>query len=719
MSHSPQLLALNIVLALIAAGGLAALTRPRRASAWIAGGVMSAAAVIVVMSEIAGRIAYTPLSLTLGTCLAAALGLAACFIARRSFSRPIPPALSDSWATKPIVWAFLAVWAALAVWIFTAHVLAPPDVPDALRYHLAAVAHWHAEGRITQITGADYRVNHFPHVMSLLWGWPLVLTRTDFYSGLFPVLTVFLLWPATVYLIAAACGARRDAGIVLALCSAAVAPVFIQGMNEAVDVLFWSASLLTFYLAFTGREGFGRVWLAIGLAAGLALGAKSFGIVSAPLALALWFGLALWRARKDAAPLWPVFARAVGAGLIALLIGGWVYGYNFLEFGNPLYPYDFPIDLQAGQRPPEDFYRKAVIEGGASPLTALFRVIMLLPAMLLALPPLADIGGANSSGLGYMSPVLLAVALVLLAAAAWRWRRSGAGVPGLRLWASLFGAALIVNYVLASQWGVQLLNKATPDFSSLARYQLVWPALLATLAAVLTPARAWLRAVLFTGLAVAFIGMTGWFVMGGQSRGWQTVERLIPYFPDRMAQAARINPGITPGMVDHLNKFQGASLLELGSRGHIYPLFYPTFIRKVYKSGYNTLDSNVLFNWDFDRDIYDVIVTRKYVAARLCIDHVYENTPELYRRSLRPTLMHAFNDQVVFGEDVLFVIAHAREDREFAIRNDPRYRLIESYPNRAYGMTSIYRLKNNAEPLTEGFEACLKENGRNRAGRAR
>lgn len=718
MIHSPQLLALNIVLAVIAALGLAVLTQPRRASAWIAGGVMSAAAVIVVMSEIAGRIAYTPQSLTWAASFAAALGLAVCIAARRDFARPGAPRLSDTWATRPIVWAFLVIWAGLAVWIYIAHVLAPPDVPDALRYHVAAVAHWHSEGRITQITGADYRVNHFPHAMSLLWGWPLVLTRSDFYSGLFPVLTVFLLWPAAIYLIAAASGARRDAGIVAALCSAAVAPVFIQGMNEAVDVLFWAASLLTFYLAFAGREGFGRVWLAIGLAAGLALGTKSFGIVSAPLALTLWFGLALWRARRDSAPLWPVFVRALGAGLIALAIGGWVYGYNFLEFGNPLYPYDFPVDLQAGQRPPEDFYAKAVIEGGASPLSALFRVLMLLPAMLLALPPLADIGGANSSGFGYMSPVLLAAALTLAAVAAWRWRRQGVKRPGLRLWLSIFGAALIVNYVLASQWGVQLLNKATPDFSSLARYQLVWPALLATLVAILAPARAALRGALFAVLGIAFIGMTGWFVLAGQSRGWETVERVLPYFPDRMAQAARINPGITPAMAPHLNKFQGANLLELGSRGHIYPLFYPTFIRKVYKSGYNTLDSNVLFNWDFERDIYETIVTRDYGVARLCIERVYQDTPELYRRELRPTLMHVFNDQVVFGEEVMFVLAHAREDRGFAFRNDPRYRLVKSYPNPAYGMTFIYRLKNTSEPVSTGFEDCLQAAAERRADRA-
>jgi len=399
---------LNLGLLATAAFGLSLAAGPRQPSGWIIAGCLSSMAVVAVVSELAGRFAYTPLSLTLGMAVAAVAGAILIWRERAAWPALRWPAIPGEGWPRRILAACLLIWTAAALWTLAAHVLTPPGAADALRYHAAAPAHWVVEGRLQEIAGADYRVNHFPHVMSLLWGWPLALTRTDFLSGAFPVMTVFAFWPAVIYLLARRCGARRDASLFFALFSAASATILIQGMNEGVDVLFWGASLLGLTLALSPGETFRRNWLAVGLATGLALGAKSYGAAAAPFILLIWLTRRILEARRADQGYGGLIGPAMATGLAALAVGGWVYGYNLWAYGNPLYPYPFFIDFGAASSQAEAFYDKAVLAGEAGSLQALWAVLTLTPALLLALPPLDNMTQAYSAGLGLAAPTLRA-----------------------------------------------------------------------------------------------------------------------------------------------------------------------------------------------------------------------------------------------------------------------------------------------------------------------
>lgn len=710
-----MLFAVNFVAALIAALALTVCCRPTRWGGWAAGFAAALAFVVVVISEIAGRIAYTPLGLTIGALIAGGFGTAFLIYRRRDLSFPARIASRGPMLPRIALWSLVAVWFALALWVFYAQAIAPPLAPDALRYHLAAPAHWMAQDRIGLVIGADYRVNHFPHVMSLLLGWPIVLTGGDYLSGLFPVVTTFLLWPATVYLITRTVGAPRDAGLVLALCSAMVPPIFIQGANEAVDVMFWSSALFALYLAIAGREAFARPSLMLGIAVGLTLGTKLYGIAVAPIVLLLWLGLEVHRARWLGEPLFRLVAPSLTAGLAAMLAGLWVYWTNIAGFGNPIYPYQFAFDLQAGQRAPEMFENKSVLSGEAGPLYSLWQVLRLTPELLTGRPPLERDISPNASGFDTTVTAMMILAagfaVVSLIERLRGQGQRGERRQGLLRWAALFAAVFALNAILASQWGAQLVNKTPPDFSSLGRYQLFWPAMVAALAAALAPRGVVARWVGFTAILIVFALNARHYVLHGQIRGLEWVQRAQPEFPDRALQLSGSWYFMHPDIAALLNEDPAADLLLIGTPGFIYPFFYPDYERQVYKSGFVGTDRNVLFNWPFDRTIYHRLAVHDMPDIASCYRRLQRMTGNEWMSVERPRegLIHMYNSQIVFERGVEYVLIFG--DRGHLFDRDPRFREVMDL-ERAGADIAVFAPKTDRSRRHDALIRCVKTRAR-------
>lgn len=697
----------NYGLVTVAAAGLAAATRPQNAVSWLVSGLFSAIFTVIVVSELAGRISYDGPAMLFGAFIAAILGAISLFLHRKEivFVRPQRPVIGDWGARFALI--FVVFWALIALYALAVEVLTVPVLVDSLRYHLAAPAHWHAQGHIGPVPGADYRVNHFPHAAGLLFGWSIAAAGTDLFGGVFAVLIAFLLWPGVVFLIARRLGAAPQPALIAAICSGMVPTVVLQGVNEGVDVLFWAAGLMTLYLAVIRDSGFKRLWLIIGMTAGIALATKSFGMVIAALGLTIWLFHALWRRRHDGSgAIIATLAAGIGAGLVALAAGIWVYGYNFLAFGNPLYPYDFFIDLHAGARPVEAFDRKSVLSGDAGPLDSLLAVLRLTPALLLGIAPLDRIRTPNIAGFGSMAPALLGVFLALAGV----WIARGRAVFGPKLtqfkpWAVLFGTVFLVNAVIASQWGVQMLNKAEPDYTSLGRYQLWWIAALAIATALLIPLFSRLKLAVYGVLLAAFVLMTSLFLWDAQRFSISQITVLSQNFPHRMMQSARANPNLNIEM-SFLGLDPAANILQLGDVGRSYPLFQPSFQRKVFEGRLRTTNPNILFNYPFDRVFYEYVTERKRNARamNLCLSDLRRDHPYLEGRSFREIAVYLFNDQIVFFGDVKYVILHMEEDGIFF--DDPRYEHFLDV-DRAKPLNVFRRLPDTG-PLYAGVETCLK-----------
>jgi len=694
-------MALNFALVAVAAFGLAALTRPQTVAGWLVAFLLSAFAIVIVISELAGRISYD------GPAMLAAAGLAALLGAVGVYAERERCAALPQWVRaelrSPGRWTlvFLAFWGVMGLYALAVQIMTVPVLTDSLRYHLAAPGHWHDFGRIAEIQGADYRVNHFPHGAGLLYGWSIAVAGTDMFGGLFAALSAFVLWPAAIFMTARRLGAEVEASIILSICGAMTPIVVLQGSNEGQDVMFWSGALIALYVALLARNGFGRDWLILGLAAGLALATKSFGLVIAASVFSIWLGRRLLNAPRDPAG---TLLCIIGAGLTTLLIGGWVYGYNLIAFGNPVYPYDFFIDFQAGARPDEAFQRKSVLQGEAGPLVALSRVLALTPALLLSLEPLDRIRSANISGFGVLAPTLV-VSLIGLAlfwllqgrqAARERWR-------ALTLWAVVFGVLFLINGVIASQWGAQIINKPTPDYSSIGRYQLWWMAAMATMAALLIPPEGRARSALYAALLTACLFMTGLLLADAQRFGLAQFRAVANYFPDRFTQSAAANGNLNYQM-HFLVEDPRAPVLELDESGRVYPLMRPLFERPVYSGALGAPNANILFNYSFSRTYYDYLITtpRPRQPAR-CIRRLRRDTPFLAGRDIQEIAAHLFNDQIVSEYDVRYVMVHNSLDAIFF--DDPRYELMLNIDRNL--PLVIFKRRDDFEPIYPSLDRCL------------
>lgn len=702
------ILALNMALLGVAAFGLTLCTRPNRPATWIAGGVISSMAVVIVVSEAVGRLAYKPLPLTLGMAIAALSGAMAIYQYRGRLPRLSWPKFKAKGGMLAVICVALTVWSGAALWMFAGHVILPPFAADALVYHVTGPAFWVSEGYIGKIEGADMRINFFPHNMSLLWGWTLALTRGDYLGGIFPVLTVFLLWPVTVYLIATHFGAQRDASLVFSILSGATSVILMQGMNEGVDVLFWAAALLALFAAFAGEAGYGRLWLAVGIAAGLTLGTKVYGVVTGSMVLMSWFGISAYRVYTGDGKWLPFVWQSLCAGLVALTIGGWVLVENTLIYGNPIFPYPFIIDFAPAPELAELFRSRNAKVAGMTALDALRAVMASTPHLLLGLAPLDGKYGPYSSGFGYMSPTILLTVLGLALAAI---ARAGRGLSHIRVlpWLGFSAILLAVHILLASKWGLLLISDLGAGYTSAGRYQIFWAALTAVLAALLFPRTHRWRALAAVPALIVFICVIALSVENGNRRNWNAVRTYIGLFPDRLAQIEGLHPRITPELATTLRQHPQANLLEFSRRSLIYPYFYPSFDRYVHTRRGFDMGVPPMDHWTFSDSIYRAYDAADWRAVRRCArqlpdDHSYLSDDP---RTIASILLMK---QIIAEQNIELILQRpSAPDVRSWLHTDPAIEPLQSDRDSQAGETYLFKHVGAAKPLHDSIISCLRE----------
>lgn len=681
---------------------------PKSGAAGAAGFLILLFAVTAIFTETVGRVAFTrPAFLVAAAGLLAAGLLVSFFVIRRTGHIPRRARLSLPLRRVPaLAWPFIIVWAGLFIYGCAAQIIPPADIGDALRYHFAAPANWAALDRIGPVPDADYRINHFPHMMGLLWGLPLALTGSDLVSGFFPLLAAFALWPAIICFIARSLRAELLPSLTLAIVSASAPLIMLQGMNHGVDVLFWSASLMALFLALR-QDTFRRNWIMFAAAAGIALGTKSFGLVAIAIAALVWFirriqplfneslaSISAPEARRAA-------IETAGAAALILLIGGWVYLGNLGSYGNPVYPYDFPITFGAAQ-PDELFFDKGVLSSTATHRESFWAIFSLTPNLLLSLPPLDRDFTSNTSGLGVTAPVLTLLFSVL--AIVWHVRNRKTLRAAGRPLAFFYGFALLVlavNAVLIAQWGFQVAQEGIDNYSSVGRYQIFWLGLLAVGVALYLKRqpRLILPALAILGLCLAYNAQT---VSRAQTTSFADLTRHWNLFPDRLAQTLR-NEGAPRVVTNNLERFPDSSILLVNSREHTYGYFFPAFQRRVLITPINTPTKNILRGKAGNRALYDAYIQDRSVPERCLsiIETVNSNATKNQRRAIN----YALIDKIIFENDVLFVLEYRGIPY---LHRDPRFDLIIDFSERHRPFV-FYQVREDAKSVWRDFEDCLTQ----------
>jgi hypothetical protein len=327
--------------ALIAIGavGLTVLVRPRSAlDAGVVGGIMAAAQItgIGLIAGIAGRFERGTV-----VALAALVAVGAALAARGSVGdlpRPARPSLRrHPWAAAIVALAAIAL-----AWRLAIAVILPPYAFDALTYHLTIVASWIQAGDIAP-TSLSLCCARYPGNADLLLAWPALLLGSD------ALVNTVQLWFAVLGGLATA-GLARTAGAPRAGAAAAgglfvLTPVVLaQASTGYADVLIGATALGGLHLLVRFHvTGQARLLVPAGLAIGLVLGTKGTGVVWGVVLLGL--GAVLLGRASLMGRLPPRRAAAAGAALVsgAVALGGFWYARNWIDTGNPLYP--FAVDV--------------------------------------------------------------------------------------------------------------------------------------------------------------------------------------------------------------------------------------------------------------------------------------------------------------------------------------------------------------------------------------
>lgn len=348
------LLAVATAGVLVAAVCAATLLRLRDPLEWLVAVGLLAVAGIVLVSLVAGALLrrYEP------TALIAVAGVVdAVLVVALARARPRSARAADVLDAVRRTLAELTAWqwtlvvlAALALgWRFLLALVLPPFAYDGLTYHLTIVAEWIQRGRIVPNPYAECCAR-YPSNAETLFGWPTVFLDHDLLADM-PQVLLAALGAAAVAGLARWAGVRAG-DAVTAGALFLLTPIVLTQANTTYNDLAVASMLLValfFVTRFLGARpfAFGHVpetprtsyALLCGLAAGFVLGAKSSGVAIAAIIGGLvlaHLGVALARRRITAGT-----AVRTGLAFVAAVpvLGGWWYGRNWIETGNPVWPF--------------------------------------------------------------------------------------------------------------------------------------------------------------------------------------------------------------------------------------------------------------------------------------------------------------------------------------------------------------------------------------------
>jgi hypothetical protein len=254
--------------------------------------------------------------------------------------RPRRPRLRLAAAVRGEPWtAALVGLAALALaWQALVALVLPPFAYDANTYHLTTVASWLRE---TAIVPPDLSLccAYYPATSELLFAWPVLLQGSDAIVDL-----VQLPFAALGGL--AVAGIARTAGLPHPAAAAAAAlyvltpAVLAQAPTDYADVIVAGCVLAALdQLARYVRTGEAARLVVAGLATGLVLGIKGTGIVWAIVLGLTALAVVAWALHGRRLARGAAVRAAAGFVVAALVLGSYWYARNWIERGNPVYPF--------------------------------------------------------------------------------------------------------------------------------------------------------------------------------------------------------------------------------------------------------------------------------------------------------------------------------------------------------------------------------------------
>lgn len=333
-----MLLLLSCTVLTIAAGFTTRLLRPdSRTDAAVTFGVVLAAGVAasMLLAGALGRLQPgIALALQAGWALTAA-GLAA----RRGLPRPRLPRPSLGCLRRHPWEATIVALATLALgWQLVVALVLPPFAFDALTYHLTIVASWLRAENIDP-TPLSLCCAYYPATSELMFAHPALFLGSD------SVVDTVQIGFAALGALSVA-GIARSAGLPAGAAAAAaglfaVTPIVLtQAPTNFADVMVSACALAALHALLRFAEtGSPPRLLVAGLATGLVLGTKGTGIIwGAALVLgAVALVVRAWRTGTISPR---TAGTAASAFLIATLaLGSYWYARNWIETGNPVYPF--------------------------------------------------------------------------------------------------------------------------------------------------------------------------------------------------------------------------------------------------------------------------------------------------------------------------------------------------------------------------------------------
>jgi hypothetical protein len=338
------LLLLAAVALLVAAAGLTtALLRPDSVlDAAIAFGVAAASAVVMSVLLAGALGALTPVAV-LGVQAVWAVVAAALLrgrgtdVARALGRRPRLPT-RRALRAHPSATALVALAVVALAWQLLVALVLPPFAYDALTYHLTTMASWIRDSSVDP-TPLSICCAYYPANAELVFSWPVLFLGTDTIVDTVQVGFAVLGGLATA-------GIARSAGLPRAGAAAAgalfaVTPaVLTQAPTNYADVMVAACVLAALHsLIRFAATGMPERLAVAGLAAGIVLGIKGTGIVWATALVLVALVLLAHAGRSARLPRRAAAIAVAGFLLPCLALGSYWYARNWIEVGNPVYPF--------------------------------------------------------------------------------------------------------------------------------------------------------------------------------------------------------------------------------------------------------------------------------------------------------------------------------------------------------------------------------------------
>ena len=237
--------------------------------------------------------------------------------------------------------AVLALAVAALAWQLLVALILPPFAFDALTYHLTIVSSWIQAENINP-SSLSLCCAYYPANSELLFTWPMLFAGGDRVVDLTQFGFVALS-AAAVAGIARSAGLTRPAAAAAALFT--LTPiVLLQAPTNYADVIVAACALAGLHamIRFAVTGAWQRLLVA-GLAAGLLLGTKGTGVVWGAVLAVMALGVGAWLVRSRRLPVRATAWALAGflAGLLAL--GSYWYARNWIEQGNPAYPFEVSV----------------------------------------------------------------------------------------------------------------------------------------------------------------------------------------------------------------------------------------------------------------------------------------------------------------------------------------------------------------------------------------